>query len=524
MYDIIIRGARVLDGTGNPAYHADVAVKDGKIARIGQRLSGAEQVIDAAGQVLAPGFINAHSHQDMVLEEDPLCACELEQGITTFISGMCGESPAPISRRFEEECLRAAGVGRVSPESLAARYDMGDYFRFLDRPWGANAAFLVGHGNLRAAVSGYADRKLTPGELEEMKTLLRRCMEAGALGVSFGLIYPPGSYADTDELTEVCRVVAEMGGVFTVHMRSENSGLIEATDEMLRVAKASGARCVISHHKATGGKMNWNKTAATLSMMRQAVEEGYDVFCDQYPYTASSTGLNTNIPDSMHALGTDELVRRLTDPAQREALRPVICGKKSSHERFSYTMIGNCATRPEYNGRMLNDIADELGVDPYDLQCDLLAENRLNVTGIFHSMCEEDVERVMRWDRAMFGTDGSGKPQGKVGHPRLYASFPRILGRYVRERGVITLENAIRKMCYLPAMVYGFSTKGLIREGMDADLVVFDPETIIDRATYAHPELDNEGISCVLVNGQVAVQDGKATGALAGRTLLRRHD
>ncbi|MBQ7492677.1 MAG: D-aminoacylase [Clostridia bacterium] len=524
MYDIIIRGARVLDGTGNPAFHADVAVKDGKIARVGPHFSGAERIIDAAGQVLAPGFINVHSHQDMALERDPLCACELEQGITTFVGGMCGESPAPISEKYEEAGLRAAGGGAISHESLAARRDMGAYFRFLNRPCGVNTAFLTGHGNLRAAVSGYADRKLTAAELEEMKSLLRRCMKAGALGVSFGLIYPPGSYADTDELIQVARVAAELGGVFTVHMRSENSGLIEATDEMLRVAKASGARCVISHHKATGGRLNWNKTAATLSMMQRAADEGLDIFCDQYPYTASSTGLDTNIPGPLHALGTDELVRRLTDPAGRAALRPAICGNKSSRERFSFTMIGNCRTHPEYNGRMLNDIADELGVDPYDLHCGLLAENRLNVTGIFHSMCEEDVERVMRWDRAMFGTDGASRAAGKIGHPRIYASFPRILGRYVRERRVITLENAIRKMCCLPAMVYGFHTKGLIREGMDADLVIFDPETIIDRATYAHPELDNEGISYVMVNGRIAVEDGKATGVLAGRRLLRRHD
>lgn len=524
MYDVLIRNAKILDGTGNPAFHADVAVKDGKIARIGQHLSGARAILEGAGQVLTPGFIDVHSHQDMALERNFACRHLLEQGITTFVGGMCGESPAPISAEHEEDGIRVTGADGRDRASLAARRDMGEYLRFVHRPCGVNTAFLVGHGNLRAAVVGYADRKLTEEELERMKELLRCCMRGGALGVSFGLIYPPGSYADTEELIQVCKVVAELGGLFTVHMRSENSRLIEATDEMLRVARASGARCIISHHKATGGKMNWNKTAATLSLMQQAVDEGYDVFCDQYPYTASSTGLNTNIPGPMHALGVDKLVEMLQDPAEREKLRPAICGSKTSHERFAYTMIGGCDSHPEYAGRMLNDIADELGVDPYDLQCDLLAENRLSVSGIFHSMSEEDVERVMRWDRTMVGTDGVRYDENEKGHPRAGATFPRILGRYVRERKVITLENAIRKMCYLPAMVYGFSAKGLIREGMDADLVLFDPESILDQATYADPLRPNVGISYVLVNGQIAVENGKATGVLAGRQLLRKDD
>lgn len=520
MYDILIKNAHIADGSGNPMYHADVAVKDGKIARIGVNLGQARTVIDGQGKVLSPGFIDVHSHHDLEVEKNLLCSNSLEQGITTIIGGMCGESAAPICEERLEDCLRVVGREH-SPESRKARMDLGDYLDFLDRPTGANMAYLVGHGNLRACVVGYADRKLTKEEQAEMEELLRKCLKAGALGLSFGLIYPPGSYADTEEMIGLAKVVAEFGGVITSHMRSESARIIEATDEMLQVARASGVRMVISHHKATGGPMNWNKTAATISMMNHAIEDGLDVFCDQYPYTASATGLQTNIPDELHVLGVEKLVEMLTTHEGREELRPQICGNKDSWTRFQYTMIGNSKSKPEYAGRMLNDIAREEGRDPYDIQCDLLRDDRLTTGGIFHTMSDEDVCRVMQWPRAMIGTDGQYVPGAAGGHPRAFATFPRVLGRYVREKKVITLENAIRKMCSLPALVYNLPTKGLIREGMDADLVLFDPETILDKADYAQPIQKNEGLDYVIVGGQIAVKDGVCTGALGGSQIRR---
>ncbi len=520
MYDILIQNARIADGSGNPLYHADVAVREGRIARVGAHLGDAKTVIDGTGRVLAPGFIDVHSHQDMELEAHMLCANSLQQGITTLIGGMCGESPAPICDEQLEACLRVTGGGRTA-ESMAARHDFGTYLDFMARPTGVNVGYLVGHGNLRACVVGYADRKLTPAEQQAMEDLLRQSMKAGAMGLSFGLIYPPGSYADTEEMIGLAKVVAEFGGVVTSHMRSESARLIEATDEMLQVARASNCRLVISHHKATGGPLNWNKTAATLSMMERAIAEGLDVFCDQYPYTASATGLSTNIPDAMHVLGVDKLVELLSTPEGREELRPRICGGKSSWERFRYTMIGNSKSKPQYAGRMLNDIAKEEGRDPYDIQCDLLRDDRLGTGGIFHTMSEEDVCRVMQWPRAMVGTDGIYVPGAEGGHPRAFGTFPRVLGRYVREQKVITLENAIRKMTSLPALVYDLPTKGLIRAGMDADLVLFDPETIGDQADFAHPHVKNAGLDYVIVGGQIAVRDGDCTGVLAGRQLRR---
>ena len=524
MYDILIKNAKIADGSGNPTFFADVAVKDGKIARICKNLKAeAQTVIDGKGKVLSPGFIDVHSHHDLELEKNYLCSNSLEQGITTIIGGMCGESAAPICADRMEDCLRVVGREH-SEESYQARMSMEDYLNFVDQPTGSNMGYLVGHGNLRACVVGYADRKLTKEEQAEMEELLRKCMKAGALGLSFGLIYPPGSYADTEEMIGLAKVVAQFGGLVTSHMRSESAKLIEATDEMLQVARASGVRMVISHHKATGGPMNWNKTAATISMMNRAVEEGLDVFCDQYPYTASATGLQTNIPDELHVLGVEKLVEMLTTAEGREDLRPRICGSKDSWTRFQYTMIGNSKSRPEYAGRMLNDIAREEGKDPYDIQCDLLRDDRLGTGAIFHTMSEEDVERVMQWPRAMVGTDGQYAPGTAGGHPRSFATFPRVLGRYVREKKVITLENAIRKMCSLPAMVYNLPTKGLIREGMDADLVLFDPETIGDKADFAHPMEKNEGLNYVFVAGQIAVKDGVCTGVKAGAQLRLQVD
>ena len=521
MYELLIKHARIADGTGNPTYYADVAVKDGKIARIARNLQAeAETVIDGTGKVLAPGFIDVHSHHDMCMEENPVCVNSLEQGITTIVGGMCGESPMPISMEQEEACLRVVGR-KNSAESMAARQDTAAYLDFVNKPTGANLAFLVGHGNLRACVVGYADRKLTAEEQQKMEDLLRQAMKAGCYGLSFGLIYPPGSYADTEEMIGLAKVVAEFGGLITVHMRSESYKLVEALEEMMEVTRASNVRMVISHHKATGGPLCWNKTAATLSIMDRMVAQGYDVFCDQYPYTASATGLNTNIPQSMHVLGVDKLVEMLTTKEGREELRPVILGGKTPHQRFQYTMIGSSTTHPEYAGRMLNDIADELGVDPYELQCDLLRDDRLGTGGIFHTMSEEDLCRVLQWPRAMVGTDGVFVPGREGGHPRAFATFPRVLGRYVREQKVITLENAIRKMTSLPAMVYNLPTKGLIREGMDADLVLFDPETVGDNATYAVPQQKNTGLDFVIVAGKIAVRDNVATGVLAG-TQLRK--
>ena len=524
MYDILIKNACIADGTGNPMYHADVAVQGGKIVRIRPNLRAeATQVIDGTGKVLAPGFIDAHSHLDTGIEAAHRCRHMLAQGVTTVIGGMCGDSPVPFTEEHFSDCLRSIG-GTYSEESLRCRYSLTDYRRHLKNlPLGVNFTFLIGHGLLRAAVLGYENRKATPEELTEMQRLLRRCMEEGAMGLSFGLRYPPGSYADTDELIALAQVVAEYGGVITAHVRGEADTLIEATHELLQVVRATGVRYVHSHHKAMGGPMNWNKTASTISMMEQAMNEGFDIFCDQYPYIASSNGLKSNIPAELHALGLPKMIELVTDPAQRAELKPAVLQGKTSHERMKYIMVGDSTSHPEYNGRMLNEIADAMGIDPFDLLCDVLRDDKMTSTGIYFSMSEDDIERVMQWDRSMFGSDG-GYGQKPTDHPRTFGTFPRVLGRYVREKKIITLENAIRKMTGLPAMVYNLPTKGLIREGMDADLVLFDPETVADLGDFAQPTRGNTGFACVLVNGRIALENDCVTDTLAGKLFFREAD
>lgn len=524
MYDLLIKNAVVADGSGCPLFHSEIAIQNGKIAAMGSRLNvDALQVLDAEGRVVAPGFIDVHSHSDILAEAYPECIPALEQGITTQIGGMCGISPAPLSQAHLQDGIRY--LESLKKDALSSTWEnrktFSGYLGHIDRPLGTNMGFLVGHGTIRAAVMGYADRAPTAQEQAKMEALLREAMDGGAMGLSFGLIYPPGAYANTDEMTALCKIVAQKGGVMTVHLRSESSRLVEAVEEMLEVVRQSGVRCVISHHKVTGGPANWGKVRKTLELIRQTAAEGFDVFCDQYPYTASSTSLATNIPNHLHALGKQAMLELLADPAGRQQLRRQIVGEQTSQQRFARTMIGRSATHPEYNGRMLNDIAAELEMDPYELQCDILLEDELSTDGIFHTMCEEDLQTVMREPRAMFGTDGLWFPGCTGTHPRSIGTFPRVLGRYVRELKVISLEEAIRKMTSMPAAVYSLPGKGLVRPGFDADLVIFDPDAIADKADYTDSRARCQGLSYVLVGGAIAVENAVFNGTMRGRVLRK---
>lgn len=524
MFDLVIRNACVVDGSGCPRFHSDLAVKAGKIVAMAPQLNvEAAVVLDVHGLTVAPGFIDAHSHGDILAEAYPECIAAVEQGITTQIAGMCGISMAPLSQEHLEDGLRY--LDSLKKDSLCSswknRLSFGGYLDWIDKPMGTNMGFLVGHGTIRAAVMGYEDRAPSAEELGRMETLLSDAMDSGAMGLSFGLIYPPGAYADVEEIVALCKVVAQKGGVMTVHLRSESTRLVEAVEEIIEVTRRSKVRCVISHHKATGGPANWGKVRKTLELVHQAVKEGLDIFCDQYPYTASSTSLATNIPEKLHALGKHALLRMLADPEARMTLRAQIVGNQTAEQRFSRTMIGRSATHPEYSGKMLNDLAAELRKDPYELQCDILLEDELSTDGIFHTMCEDDLHTVMKEPRTMIGTDGLWYPGCEGTHPRSIASFPRVLGRYVREEQVVSLEEAIRKMTSMPAAVYNLANKGLVRIGCDADLVVFDPDEIHDRANYVNFRARCEGLKYVLVNGIIVVEDAIFNGEKHGKVLRR---
>ncbi|MCI8453050.1 MAG: D-aminoacylase, partial [Lachnospiraceae bacterium] len=521
MLDLVIRNANVIDGTGVPAFPADVAIRGGKIAAVGKLPQTDARETDAGGLTLAPGFIDSHSHGDMMLELDDTFFQELEQGVTTQIAGMCGISAAPFSKEHTESALEIART--VVPydfgNTAGQRFSYETYLSALERPLGTNLVLFVGHGTLRAAVMGMENRKPTQGELSRMQGILRTCMEAGAAGISYGLQYPPGAYADITEMCALSSVAARFCGLTSSHVRDEGNRLLESDEEMIAVARTSGSALVISHHKAIHAP-NWGKTAQTIPLMDAANASGCQVFCDVYPYAASSTGLKSRIPQSMHALGEAELLRRIASKEERPAMRKAILMGMTPAERFETTMFGASFRHPEYTGRMVCEVAKELETDPCELVMDVLYDDRLGTGGIYLCMQEDDIDRVMRWDRTMIGSDGLYYKGCSGTHPRAFGSFTRVLGRYVRERKVLTLEEAIRRMTSLPASVYHLSGKGTIRPGMDADLVLFDPDTVTDRATFTDFAKRGEGIKTVWLTGAEVVENGVFNGQKRGELLL----
>ncbi len=524
MLDLLIQNARIVDGTGMPAYRAHVGLRGGKIAVIAPVVrEPAARVIDAHGLTLTPGFIDSHSHDDMIAETAPACAHKLEQGVTTQIVGMCGHSAAPLSQAYYDEGIRICrslcrnGVNTHQP----SRGDFRTYLEQLRADFGTSLGFHIGHCSIRTAVMGFARRAPSPAELEEMKEHVRLAMEAGALGISFGMIYTPGTFADTDEMIALCRVAAQYGGGMTIHMRNEGARLVEAVEETLRVVRETGIRCVISHHKVGGGAANWGLVKKTLPMIEQINREGYTVFLDQYPYSASSTGLSVEIPGKWLSLPKTRLLAAMDDPARRAELVADMTSGRDPESNFSRVMIVGSRAFPQYNGLRIPQAAQLHGKSSAETLLDVLREDDLTTGEVCFGMCEEDVETVLAFPRTMIGTDGLWYPDALSVHPRAFASFPRVLGHYVRERGVISFEEAIRRMTAMPAAVYGFSTKGLLRVGYDADLCLLDPDTIADAADFEHWNARCPGLKQVFVAGEPVVTDSVHDGRLLGRVLLR---
>ena len=499
IYDLLIRNADILDGTGAPSYKANLAIKDGKIVAITKGTPEAKTVIDAAGKTVSPGFIDSHSHSDGTVFSSPDQKEKIEQGITFSITGQCGFSAAP--KRNQEGDL----------ELVSAYME-----RAKSTPQGSSSSMLIGFNTLRAAVLGNANRAPSPEELEQMKELLRDAMRAGAMGVSFGLIYVPGCYATTEEVVEIAKVVGEYNGILASHIRNESDHLLEAVEEFLTAIRASGCRAVFSHHKSSK-KRNWGMVKKSLAMIDAANAEGCDVYLDVYPYTASHTSISsTFLPSKYHPEGLKS-VKDLLD--NRELLDKIKADRYAMDgEDFSWVFVTYASGHPEYHGKTLNEIAEMRGeTDRVETAFNILRETNCSANACYFSMCEEDVEYVMKHPRAMICTDSSVAQGRDHFHPRLRASFPRALGRYVRERGVVTLPEMIRKMTSLPASVYRLKTKGLIKEGMDADLCIFDPETIIDRSEFLNPTAKNEGLAYVIVDGKIVVEDGVHNGIRAAK-------
>ncbi|MGY4706567.1 N-acyl-D-amino-acid deacylase family protein [Candidatus Bipolaricaulota sp. J31] len=530
-FDTVIADVRIVDGTGSPWFHGWIGIKDGRIVKVGRGSPGkGHQTLKGRGLVACPGFIDIHGHSDLTLLLNPTAESKVHQGVTTEVIGNCGYSLAPLTERSLKE-LRAT-AGRLGQEVSWDWRGFGEYLARLGRT-SLNVAPLVGHGTVRLAVLGPEDRDPTPEELAEMERLVNMAMEEGAFGLSTGLIYPPGCFAGTEELTALARAARRHSGLYSTHIRGEGDTLVEAVREAIRIGEEAGVRVQISHHKAVGER-NWEKVKETLRLMEEARARGVDVACDVYPYHASSTTLTACFPPWAHRGGLEELLRRLGDPAAREEIRRSIfedAGWENFLRQGHWENILISGVRTERNrdlvGKSLQEIARLRSEDPFDALCDLVLEEEGDVSMVVFEISPEDVRHVLGHRLSCVGSDGLClSPQGPLGegkpHPRSYGTFPRVLAKYVREEGLFPLEEAIRKMTSLPARRIGLWDRGLIAPGFAADIVVFDPERVADQATFEEPHRFPVGIEHVLVNGEPVVERGEHTGAMPGRVLVSR--
>ena len=521
-FDLILRGGRVYDGTGGPWYRADIGIRGDTISEVGPlHQAEAERIVDCADMAVSPGFIDIHSHSDLMVFAEPSLPPKLMQGVTTELLGQDGIAAAPIRDESKADWGRHLSGLLGTPDIDWAWSSFAEYLAALDRIGpGPNMACLLPHGNLRLWVMGMEDRPPSAAEFAEMIDLLHQGFEAGAVGLSTGLIYPPCSYADEGELAALCSEMTRYGGFLVVHLRSEDAQLFEAVDEMLRVAEKSGAPLHISHLKA-GGRAQFGKAGELLERLEAARTQGIEVTFDQYPYTAGSTMLFAILPEWLQEGGPDRMIERLKDADVRARILTEVATRTSS-AAVDLTDIRVSSVGSEKNrrleGKNLLELEEAMGRPLIDAVCDLLVEEDLNVSMILFMADEADVQTILKHPLQTACTDGllGGRP-----HPRLYGAFPRILGHYCRDLGVLNLPEAIRKMTSASACRLGLRDRGLVRPGMKADLVVFDPQEIIDTSTYEEPVRHPRGIRHVFVNGRQAVRDGEPLEARAGRVLRR---
>ncbi len=530
MYSTLFRGATVVDGSGEPPFHADLAVVDGLIAEIAPTITAsAKRIIDARGTVLAPGFIDIHGHSDMTLFTYPGLESKAFQGVTTEVTGNCGLGAFPVAEGRKEvlaEFLRLHDF-LLPPDGLTWS-DLAGYARRIDgQGLGIHLAPLVGHGALRIAAMGMDDRSPTTKELAMMSSLLETALLQGAWGISTGLIYPPGSYAATDELITLAKTVAGHHALYATHMRSESEGLFPALEEAITISRASGVRVQVSHLKALGSS-NRGEGKRLLATLAKAVAAGVDIAADQYPYEASATTLTAVVPAWAHGGGVAALLDRLRNPELRGRLTEEIGREIEAREGASRIMVVGCrsAQNRGFSGKSLATVAVARGCSPAEAVLRLLGEEEGSVSAVFFSMAPEDVTAILADPLVAVGSDGhalhAADSAGEVTHPRSYGTFPRVLGRYVRDEKLLSLSAAIRKMTAIPAGRLGFTRRGMLLPGYAADLVLFDPVTIGDPATYRDPHRYATGVIHLLVDGRFVISDGALTGERPGRLLRKR--
>ena len=498
-YDVLITGGKLYDGAANPWSYGDIGIKGDTIVAIG-KLAGATAAerIDAQGMAVAPGFIDIHSHGRRGIESVPTAENYLREGVTTMIEGPDGDSPLPLKPFFD----------KLAAEHISI-----------------NVASFVGHGTVRQQVMGLVNRQATPDELDKMCALVRQAMLDGAVGLSTGLFYVPGNYANTEEVIALAKVVGPMGGFHESHMRDETDHILDSVRETIRIGEEGGLPTQITHHKIIG-KRNWGLSVETLKLVEEARARGVDVSIDQYPYTASSTGIAALFPQWAQEGGQKSLVERLSAPATRARIKAEIVsnlefGRGGGDPKN--VVIVNCGFDPSLAGKSLSDLTRERGTI---VNFDNAAETAIALQtkgpcgAVYHAISEADVERIMQSPYSMIASDGDIPIFGKAApHPRSYGTFARVLGVYVRERHVITMEEAIHKMSGMPAARLKFNDRGLLKLGMKADIVVFNPDTVIDKSTFEKPHQYSEGFRDVLVNGKFALRNGAVTAERPGRVL-----
>jgi N-acyl-D-aspartate/D-glutamate deacylase len=527
MDDLVIRGGEVIDGSGAPGRVADVVVTDGRIVAIdsGQARQG-RRIIDATGQVVTPGFIDIHTHSDFTLPLNPRAESKIRQGVTTEVLGNCGFSAAPaLPGRVEmlRDYLAASAPWLEFRETTFA-----DYLNTFPAT-SVNTIMQVGHNTLRLLAVGMEDRPPRPEELSLMQRLLEEALEAGALGLSSGLFTAPGIFANTEEMIALGRVLQRYGAGYASHIRDEANHVFEAVQEAIAIGEACGIHVQVAHLKLSGTD-NWGGAARLLAEIDAARQRGVQVDVDQYPYTAGSNPLRNLLPTWVQEGSMETMLQRLSQPTIRSRIREELAVHGLNNfgriPSWDAVRIAISPHQPEYAGQTIDDIARSRACDPLDAVCDYLIADRGHTRILVTSMAEEDVQEIVRSSTVLVGSDGTSlAPYGTTGqgkpHPRFYGTFPRVLGRYARDLGLLSLPQAIYKMTGGSAAALRLVDRGLLREGYHADITVFDPQTIADRATYDDPHQYAVGISTVIVNGVVVIDSSEHTGTLPGKVLRR---
>jgi N-acyl-D-amino-acid deacylase len=527
-FDVIIKGGTVYDGTGRAPRRADVGIRQDRIAAIGNlSRATAPTIVDAQGLAVAPGFINMLAHSESSLIVDPRSLSELKQGVTTQIFGEY--SMGPLNEQMKERMRAAQGDVKYDIEWTT----LAEYLSYLERRGiSQNVASFIGAVTIREYVIGLDDKPPTPAQLDQMRELVRREMEAGALGITTALIYPPAFFAKTDELIELCKVAAKYKGKYTTHMRSEGNQLIEGVQETIRISREAGLPAEIYHLKASG-EANWPKMDQVIKMVEDARRQGLKITANMYTYPAGGTGLDASMPPWVFDGGREAAYKRLQDPAIRQKIAEAIRTPTNEWENL-YLLAGSpdrlllASFRTEklkpLTGKTLGEVARLRGKDPVETIMDLVLEDRSRIGTIYFLMSEDNIKKQIRLPWVSFGSDAASiAPEGvylrSSAHPRAYGNFARLLGKYVREEKVISLTEAVRRLTGLPATNLGLDHRGFLKPGMFADVVVFDPKTIVDRATFQNPHQLAVGVKDVFVNGIQVLKDGEHTGAKPGRAL-----